>query len=169
MPHKRNPVGCMIVLASANRAPGLVSTLLSAMPQEHERGLGGWQAEWPSLSDLFSIALDGSSTMVEIAEGLEVDTSRMQANLDATNGVVYSERLSTALLSQLGRVEAQELVADLVTQSIEQDLKLSQVSAENPSVQSVLDAEALAKVFNIQDALGSSAELIDRLLDKEES
>ncbi len=46
MPHKRNPVRASRVLSAAIRAPGLVSTMLSAMPQEHERGLGGWQAEW---------------------------------------------------------------------------------------------------------------------------
>ena len=41
MPHKRNPVGCATVLAAATRMPALASTLLSALPQEHERALGG--------------------------------------------------------------------------------------------------------------------------------
>ena len=54
MPHKRNPVRAARVLAAAVRAPGLVATMLSAMPQEHERGLGGWQAEWDVLPDLVS-------------------------------------------------------------------------------------------------------------------
>ena len=40
------------VLAAALRAPGLVATMLGAMVQEHERGLGGWQAEWDTLRDL---------------------------------------------------------------------------------------------------------------------
>ena len=39
-------------LAAALRAPGLVATMLGAMVQEHERGLGGWQAEWDTLRDL---------------------------------------------------------------------------------------------------------------------
>ena len=49
MPHKRNPVAASVALAAAARAPGLVATVLGAMPQEHERGLGGWQAEWETL------------------------------------------------------------------------------------------------------------------------
>ena len=52
MPHKRNPVASMIALAAATRAPHRVAALLAAMPQEHERGLGNWQAElaeWPGL------------------------------------------------------------------------------------------------------------------------
>ncbi len=52
MPHKRNPVRAAIVVAAAVRVPGLVATMLSAMLQEHERGLGGWQAEWETLPDL---------------------------------------------------------------------------------------------------------------------
>ncbi|MGD7217334.1 3-carboxy-cis,cis-muconate cycloisomerase, partial [Ralstonia pseudosolanacearum] len=45
MPHKRNPVGCATVLAAATRMPGLAATLLAALPQEHERAHGGWQAQ----------------------------------------------------------------------------------------------------------------------------
>ncbi len=40
MPHKRNPVGCAAILAAAIRVPGLVSVMLTAMVQEHERGPG---------------------------------------------------------------------------------------------------------------------------------
>ncbi|MEO8838171.1 MAG: 3-carboxy-cis,cis-muconate cycloisomerase, partial [Herbaspirillum sp.] len=43
MPHKHNPVGCAVTLAAALRVPNLVATLLTAMVQEHERALGGWQ------------------------------------------------------------------------------------------------------------------------------
>ena len=53
MPHKRNPVASAIVLAAATRIPGLVSTLLTAMVQEHERGLGGWHAEWETIPKFF--------------------------------------------------------------------------------------------------------------------
>src|SRR5208337_3541054 len=51
MPQKRNPVTCAVVLAAATRIPGLVNTLLSTMPQEEQRGLGGWHAEWETLPD----------------------------------------------------------------------------------------------------------------------
>ena len=41
MPHKQNPVSASVALAAGVRAPGLVATMIAAMPQEHERGLGG--------------------------------------------------------------------------------------------------------------------------------
>ncbi len=50
MPNKRNPTACALALAAAHRVPGLVASFLSAMVQEHERGVGGWQAEWPIIA-----------------------------------------------------------------------------------------------------------------------
>ncbi len=82
MPHKRNPVACMVALAAAGRAPQLVATLLSAMPQEHERGLGNWQGElaaWPALLP----CVQGSvRAMASMLPGLVVNGERMRANID---------------------------------------------------------------------------------------
>ena len=83
MPHKHNPVACMVAIAAAQRAPQRVAALLAAMPQEHERALGAWQAElaeWPALV----MSTHGSARALAGAlPGLQVDTARMRANLDA--------------------------------------------------------------------------------------
>ncbi|MES2363359.1 MAG: lyase family protein [Pseudomonadota bacterium] len=83
MPHKRNPVSCMVALAAAQRVPQRVAALLATMPQEHERALGNWQAElaeWPGLL----MSVHGSArAMAQALSGLQVDTQRMRANLDA--------------------------------------------------------------------------------------
>ncbi|KQY92270.1 3-carboxy-cis,cis-muconate cycloisomerase [Caulobacter sp. Root1455] len=83
MGHKRNPTGCQVALSAALRAPHLAATLLSALPQEHERGLGGWQIEGPVLADLFRLAHGALAVMAPVIEGLEIDVERMAANLAA--------------------------------------------------------------------------------------
>jgi 3-carboxy-cis,cis-muconate cycloisomerase len=85
MAHKRNPSGCQIVLSAAVRAPGLAATIMSALPQEQERGLGGWQAEAAVLADLFNVAHGAIIALASVIEGLEVDTARMATNLKAAN------------------------------------------------------------------------------------
>src|ERR1019366_4987406 len=55
MPHKRTPVSAAVVLAPATRVPGLVSTMLSAMVREDERGLGTWPSEWETLPEIFRL------------------------------------------------------------------------------------------------------------------
>ena len=81
MAHKRNPAGCQVTLSAALRAPGLAATLLSGLPQEHERGLGGWQAEAPVLVDLFCLAHGAVAAMLPVLEGLDVRADAMLANL----------------------------------------------------------------------------------------
>lgn len=85
MVHKRNPTGCQTALTAAIRAPHLAATIVSALPQQHERGLGGWQAEGPILADLFQLAHGALAAMAPVIAGLEVDTVRMAANLAAAD------------------------------------------------------------------------------------
>jgi 3-carboxy-cis,cis-muconate cycloisomerase len=101
MAHKRNPTGCQIALSAALRTPGLAATILSALPQEHERGLGGWQAEAPVLVELFQLTHGALLAMAPVAEGLEVDTGKMRANLDAAgvgSDIGESESLARQVL-----------------------------------------------------------------------
>jgi 3-carboxy-cis,cis-muconate cycloisomerase len=83
MPHKRNPVGCVHGLAAAARMPGLLATLHAAGIAEHERALGGWQAELalvPEIAGTLGTALD----FIDTAGGsLVVDAARMRQNLAA--------------------------------------------------------------------------------------
>ena len=91
MPHKRNPVACMVALVAAQRAPQRVAALLAAMPQEHERALSHWQtelAEWPGL--LMS-AQGSAHAMAQALPGLQVDTARMLTNLQALRAVLPAE------------------------------------------------------------------------------
>jgi 3-carboxy-cis,cis-muconate cycloisomerase len=88
MPHKHNPVASMVALAAAQRAPQRVAVLLGAMPQEHERALGAWQAElaeWP----LLLMSAHGSvRALAGVLPRLQVFPDRMQANLDAMRGTL---------------------------------------------------------------------------------
>ena len=51
-----------------------------------------------------------------------------------------------------------------MTQSIGQGRRLSELASEEPIIQSVLDKDSLERVFDIEQALGSSEELLIRLL-----
>jgi 3-carboxy-cis,cis-muconate cycloisomerase len=91
MPHKSNPLGSMITLTAAQRAPQRVAALLAAMPQEHERALGGWQAECAEWGELLGIAHGAARAMATVAEALQVDAARMRANLEAVRLAVPAD------------------------------------------------------------------------------
>jgi 3-carboxy-cis,cis-muconate cycloisomerase len=152
MPHKRNPVGSVTVLACAHRGPGLVATILSSMVQEHERATGGWQAEWAALSELLQLTGAAAAALAEVLDGLEVDAGRMGANLDATRELVMAESVVTALTERLGRDAAQELVK----RALAEGRSLRELLLAHPDV----SVEAL----DPKGYLGIAQLLIDRAL-----
>ena len=92
MPHKRNPVAAMVAIAAATRAPHQAAALLAAMSQEHQRGLGNWQAELATWPALFMSAHGAVHALAEACcAGLVVDASRMRANIDAHHRALATE------------------------------------------------------------------------------
>lgn len=140
MPHKRNPAGCALILAVANRMPGLVSGYLSGMVQEHERGIGGWQVEWPTCSALMQTAGSGLSAAVAMVDGLSVNVERMRANLDATNGVVCAEAVQMVLTSAYGRARARAIVDESLAVSRERCITFREALELIPDAANVLRA-----------------------------
>jgi 3-carboxy-cis,cis-muconate cycloisomerase len=125
MPQKRNPSGCAVVLAAASRMPGLVASYLTAMTQEHERGVGGIQSEWPAVSAIVQSTGAAVAALAAVIEGLEVDPARMRANLDATGGTIFAERAVQLLSPSLGRDRAEQVVAEAIAASRGSDVPFS--------------------------------------------
>ena len=164
MPHKRNPIACALTLAAAGRAPGLVASFLSAMVQEHERAVGGWQSEWPTVASIVQSTGSAASSLAEVAEGLSVDPARMRQNIASTRGLIFAERVMMLLAAQLGRDAAHKLLEDTIQKSIAQNKDLSALLAESPEVGSRLDRSALEQLEIPEQYLGSAEEFRQALL-----
>jgi 3-carboxy-cis,cis-muconate cycloisomerase len=164
MPHKRNPVTSAVVLAAAIEAPGLVATLLAAMPQDHERGLGGWHAEWTALPRLVGLAAGALWQTANLIEGLEVAPMRMRANLDLTSGLIMAEAVSMALGARLGRLEAHRKVEAACRRALEEGRHLRDVLGEDSTVASELTRDQLDRLFEPGGYIGAAPEFIDRVL-----
>jgi 3-carboxy-cis,cis-muconate cycloisomerase len=113
MPHKRNPVSTMIALAAARRTPQHAAALLACMDQQHERGLGNWQAELAEWPQLFLSVHGALHALNEAFAGLLVDHERMLSNIHALNGLVFAEAASSYLAAAIGRPRAHALLEDL--------------------------------------------------------
>jgi 3-carboxy-cis,cis-muconate cycloisomerase len=97
--------------------PSLVSAWLTAMIQEHERGTGGGQAEWPIVGAAVQATGAAVSSLAGAIAGLTVDPERMRRNLEATGGTIFAERAVMQLTPLLGRDSAQRLVGEAVAES----------------------------------------------------
>jgi len=163
MPQKRNPIASAITLAAASRVPGLTSAFLSQMRQEHERAVGGWQAEWPTVSAVIQAAGVAIASMAETAEGLTVDAARMKENLDASKGMVFAEKAALLLGSKIGRESAHELLKRATDPKQLRGRTLSQALVEMPELRDHLSREALTNLEDPEDYLGSAQEFTSRL------
>ncbi|MBI6749822.1 3-carboxy-cis,cis-muconate cycloisomerase [Pseudomonas syringae] len=162
MPHKRNPVGAAVMISTATRAPGLVATMLSAMPQEHERSLGLWHAEWETLPELCCLVSGSLQQALQVIPGLQVDAERMAINLQSTKGLVLAEAVSIALAQRIGRDAAHHLVEQCCRRAVEQSAHLRQVLGETPQVSEQFSSDELDRLLDPAHYLGQARHWVER-------
>ena len=163
MPHKRNPVRCMLTVSASLRTPGLMATLLSGMVQEHERALGGWQSEWGALPELVKLCAGALDNMAQTLDGLNVDAKRMRTNFDALNGLPMTEMLALALAPHLGRTEAFALVEKAARDVGTSGKSLAEVVKADPAAKALSAAE-IDTILDPLNQLGATQEFIESAL-----
>ncbi|KMN23998.1 3-carboxy-cis,cis-muconate cycloisomerase [Pseudomonas helleri] len=162
MPHKRNPVGSAVLISAATRVPGLLSTLFSAMPQEHERSLGLWHAEWETLPQICCLVAGALAQALNIAQGLEVDAQRMAQNLDFTHGLVLAEAVSIELAQRVGRETAHHLLEQCCKRAVAEHRHLRAVLGDEPEITAQLSAAELDRLLDPAHYLGQATTWVER-------
>jgi 3-carboxy-cis,cis-muconate cycloisomerase len=162
MPHKRNPVGAAVLIGAATRVPGLVSTLFSAMPQEHERSLGLWHAEWETLPEICCLVSGSLQQARLLADGLEVDAARMASNLELTQGLVLAEAVSIVLAQRVGRDTAHHLLEQCCKRAVAEQRHLRAVLGDEPQVTAELTGAELDDLLNPAHYLGQAQVWVER-------
>jgi 3-carboxy-cis,cis-muconate cycloisomerase len=162
MPHKHNPVSCAATLAAARRVPGLVATMLSAMAQENERALGGWQAEWATLPQIVKLAACALHNMHYVCANLHVDTERMRVNLNLTQGQVMAEAVTLALGAKIGRQAAHEVVERACRNANGRHLR--SVLEQDGVIGAHLSTKELDRAFDPSRYGGETHQFIDRVV-----
>ncbi|MGA8037948.1 MAG: 3-carboxy-cis,cis-muconate cycloisomerase [Candidatus Acidiferrales bacterium] len=164
MPQKRNPVGSAVILSAATRVPPLVSTMIAAIVQEHERGLGGWQAEWETLPEIFLVASGALYHLDVILEGLTVDKAQMTANLSVQSGLALTEAFAVALAKHEGREPARKIAQTLARVATESHQPLREVVLKDPQMQKYFSAADVERIFNPKNFNGSAEAIVANVL-----
>ena len=162
MPHKRNPVGAAVLISAATRVPGLVATMFSAMPQEHERSLGLWHAEWETLPQICCVVSGALVQALNIAQGLEVDSERMARNLDLSHGLVLAEAVSIVLAQRVGRETAHHLLEQCCKRAVAEQRHLRAVLGDEPQITAHLSAHELDRLLDPAHYLGQATTWVER-------
>jgi 3-carboxy-cis,cis-muconate cycloisomerase len=138
--------------------------MLYAMPQEHERGLGLWQAEWETVPEAFRLSAAALAYAVELAAGLKVDPARMSANLASLLGLPLSEAVSAALAPKIGRAAAHQLLRAAAERAAHEQRNLADVLKGMPEIAAHLSELEINQLLDPRAYLGSARRFIAQAL-----
>lgn len=167
MPHKRNPARCVAVSVAWRRASALVPVILGSLSGEHERGLGGWQAEWGALADLLAAGGGAVAGTRAIVAELQVAPEAMAANL-ADDSAMLAEAVTLALADRLGHQQAAEHAAAAARRLAGGDrtgsATFAEVLAADPAIGAVAGLDELMRLTDPAGYLGATQQWIDRAM-----
>src|SRR3954447_479617 len=164
MPQKHNPVACAAIIAVHAQMPAVAATMLQSMLQEHQRGLGLWQAEWDTVPHAFRLAAAALAYSIEVPEGLQVNADRMRSNFDSLRGMTMSEAVSAALATKIGRAAAHALLRSAVERASNEKRHLGSVLKECPDVLAHLTPDEIDRLMDPREYLGSAQRFITAVL-----
>ena len=165
LPQKRNPVVSEMLVVISKNVRQLHGSVLDAMLNDHERGgAGPWQTEWHALSDAFIMTAAALSHARALLEGLEVDSRKMRDNLDVTGGLIAAEAVMMALAPLMGRQRAHDVVYACCRTVAQTGAPFLDVLAAHEEIAAVAGYDALSRMVDPANYLGTAPQMIDRLL-----
>ena len=164
MPHKRNPVSCAAILTAMQRTPGLMATLYNCQLQQHERALGGWQAEWEVLPEIMMLVGHVMQETQRLVQDMQVFAQKMREKLAITNGLLMAESVTLALATFTGKQQAHHLIENLCHQAATSQRSLLSLLLQEPQVTAHFDESQLTSLLDPAGAIGSAEHFIQRVL-----
>jgi len=160
MPHKRNPIISERICGLARVLRANATAALENVALWHERDISHSGAERIILPDS-TILLDYMQSLAtRVVRGLVVDAARMRANLEATYGALFSQRVLLALVDAgRDRDDAYRVAQELAQRAWAERVQLRELLADDPRT-AQLDLDA---VFDYGAYTRHVPELIARL------
>ncbi|MBY8575288.1 adenylosuccinate lyase [Lactiplantibacillus plantarum] len=164
MPHKRNPIGSENVTGLARVIRGHMMTAYEDVPLWHERDISHSSAERIILPDT-TILVDYILTRInKIIKTLTVFPERMKQNMDATYGLIYSQRVLLKLIDTgMSRESAYDLVQPLTAKSWDEQLQFKTLIEGNAEIREHLDQAAIDDAFDYHYHLRHVDDIFKRL------
>lgn len=167
MPQKHNPISSELLTVIASGVADQAGAMFRASVHDHERASGRWMQEWRIVPDAFVLTGRAVDLAVDLLEGLEVDSERMRAHVEASESLV-AEAVMMALAPNLGRQRAHEVVAQAVQTAQGTGVSFRSALADTPEITEHLSGDDLDAVLRAENYLGATDALIDNVLAAEE-
>ena len=155
MPQKKNPRGPGDLIEFSRIIPRLSEIVLDDMINSFER-----DAE-KSDDELKLISIE-SEKMINRAKpllkDLIVNKDKMRENLEITQGLILSQRLTFYLADKIGKDTANDLMHDVAKYALENNISLKDAALKNEIVSQNITKETLINILNPETYIGLAAE-----------
>jgi adenylosuccinate lyase len=168
MPHKKNPVRCERVAGLARLVRGNVQVALENIPLWHERDISHSSAERIIFPDSFILTDYLLAESIDIIGHWVVHKDRMRSNIDATQGLTFSQSVLLALTRKgLSREDAYQLVQRNSLKTWEGGGNFKALAAADPDIRKVLTEAELKACFSLDPYLEKIDYIFKRVLTHE--
>lgn len=164
MPHKRNPIGSENMAGLARVIRGHMITAYENVTLWHERDISHSSAERIILPDSTTLLNYMLNRFTNIVRNLTVFPENMKRNMDATLGLIYSQRVLLKLIDKgLSREEAYDMVQPQTAVSWDEQRPFQQLVLEDKTIMSYLTKEDVEDAFDYNYHLKNVDEIFERV------
>jgi adenylosuccinate lyase len=163
MPHKRNPHASERITGLARLIRGYAMTALENIALWHERDISHSSTERVIFPDACIVLDFMLADLTELIDGMVVYPERMLANLNASGGVVFSQRVMLALVDAgMDRQSAYKLVQRYAHASWDGDEPFRHSIEADEQVRKLLDPRQIDSLFDPAEQLRYIDESFER-------
>jgi adenylosuccinate lyase len=164
MPHKRNPIGSENMTGVARVLRGHMVTAYENVTLWHERDISHSSAERIILPDATTLLNYMLNRFAKIVENLTVFPENMKRNMDATLGLIYSQRVLLKLIDKgLSREEAYDMVQPKTAISWDEQKPFRPLIEEDQTIMSYLSKEEVEEAFDYNYHIRNVDEIFERV------
>ncbi|EOL43890.1 adenylosuccinate lyase [Enterococcus phoeniculicola] len=164
MPHKRNPIGSENMTGLARVIRGHMITAYEDVSLWHERDISHSSAERIILPDTTILLNYMLNRFGNIVKNLTVFPENMKRNMDATFGLIYSQRVLLKLIDHgMSREEAYDLVQPKTAYAWDNQTAFRPLLDADEKITSVLTREELDDAFDYNYHLKNVDTIFERV------
>ena len=149
MPHKHNPISLENICGLSRLEKGYALSSYENIPLFHERDISHSSNERIIFPEAFITLSYILRRMNRTVSKLIVNKESIQKNIDLTYGIIYSQRVLTALVEKgLSREKSYDLVQSLALKSYNNKTEFKEILKNNKEIVDIFSLEEIDELFD---------------------
>ena len=151
MPHKRNPISSENICGCARIMRGYMLSAYEDINLWHERDISHSSAERIILPDATELLDYMLYRFKNVINNLVVYEDQMLKNIAKTNGIIYSQRVMSALIDKsMSREQAYDLIQNIAMNAYDKGISFKELILNDKEVSQYLSKEEIDECFKIE-------------------